>query len=247
MTNLLLQLSYLHKIWVKLAYVGVVVCANTSLLSDGIAQSVEHTSTPAQPALINTIQAPLVTEDDRARGETESLGIVTPNFSEAFGKLEKGSSAADVVAFLGPPKSKGKKQFWGGGPTFRYAQYWEYPQQGIALLMVSDTQDSPQRVYDISIKSPSQLQTKLGLKIGDSKQTFLELYGDGRMCGPRITELSSHGICEEGARDEVYNGQSPIYVSEDHHVGGLIKYYGGFFIWIDQGRVKEMIIAGGVG
>ncbi|QUY42090.1 hypothetical protein [Acaryochloris marina] len=98
MTNLLLQLSYLHKIWVKLAYVGVVVCANTSLLSDGIAQSVEHTS-PAQPALINTIQAPLVTEDDRARGETESLGIVTPNFSEAFGKLEKGSSAADVVAF----------------------------------------------------------------------------------------------------------------------------------------------------
>ncbi len=132
--------------------------------------------------------------------------------NEAFGELKIDLKEQKVIQMLGNPESKDPPEFWGA--TGLYHQNWYYPEQGITVVMASETEQSSQTVDSISIKSPSSLKTQRGIGIGDSYNAVKQAYAD--------------------QEDEA----API--SSDYFVAGSV--YGGLIFSFQDSQVIEMFL-----
>lgn len=145
-----------------------------------------------------------------------SNNIDTDPFSlmkeESLGKLTIELPANQVIQLIGNPLKKDQKVVWGADGL--YHQNWYYPNQGITLNMVSDTEKGLQTIFSIKLASPSTLETKRGMKIGSSVEEVIRTYG------------------KDQEQETSVSGQS--------FVAGSI--YGGLIFTFENGLVNEIFL-----
>lgn len=94
---------------------------------------------------------------------------------EKLGELRLGLAAAQVIALLGEPGSRGRDQMWEADAA--YHQDWSYPQLGLTLDMVSDRHKGDKDIGAITARAPATLATAKGVAIGSPRARVLKLYG----------------------------------------------------------------------
>ena len=94
---------------------------------------------------------------------------------ERLGEFKIGSSAARILEILGNPQTKSKNVFSEADGLYR--QSWYYPKQGIIFQMVMENKNDTPKVASIKLTLPSKLKTNRGIKIGDSYDKVVRLYG----------------------------------------------------------------------
>lgn len=146
-------------------------------------QAVEPPPEPAEhePAMAGS------TKDEPAKAEPEpATTTVDPKTlldregeysygKDALGELKTGLADKDVIAKLGAPKHKDGREE--EGATGEIVDLWDYPEQGIGLMMNSRTMTSAQWISGISIEAPCTFKTKLGVGVGSTRDEVLAAYG----------------------------------------------------------------------
>lgn len=98
-----------------------------------------------------------------------------PSTKDALGSLALGQKQADVIKFLGQPKSKGKDIEWEA--LGEHVQEWNYPAQDLTLNMNSIKQGGKKTILTISAGPRCTLATKRGIKIGSTLAEVKKAYG----------------------------------------------------------------------
>lgn len=95
---------------------------------------------------------------------------------ETLGKLNLGQKAADVIALVGKPDSKGKDVEWEA--IGDWVQEWSYKSWGLELNMASASKGGAKTVLSITAASPSKLATSRGIHIGSTIAQVTRAYGN---------------------------------------------------------------------
>jgi hypothetical protein len=117
------------------------------------------------------------------------------------------SPAKNVLALLGKPDSIGEEIF--GGMSGTWVQQWIYPKKGIYLEMHSEKPKGAKSIRTLIVREPCTLQTKQGIKIGDSAQVVLAVYA-GNICTASSTPTTiivGKGIYDEAAIFSIKDGK----------------------------------------
>jgi hypothetical protein len=108
----------------------------------------------------------------------DKLSISKDEFSllkqERIGNLRIGLSEAKVKQTINCAVKREADQFWGADGA--YHQKWKYVDCGITLSMVSEKKGGPKSIESITLKSPSRLSTKRGIRIGSSEKVAMKAY-----------------------------------------------------------------------
>ncbi len=106
------------------------------------------------------------------------LSIAKDEFSllkqERIGNLRIGLSEAKVKQAINCAVKREAEQFWGADGA--YHQKWKYADCGITLSMVSEKKGGPKSIESITLKNPSRLSTKRGIRIGSSEKVVIKAY-----------------------------------------------------------------------
>ena len=94
---------------------------------------------------------------------------------ERLGEFKIGSSAVRILEFLSNPQTKSKNIFSEADGLYR--QSWYYPKQGVIFEMVAENNKDKPKVAAIKISSPSKFKTDRSIKIGDSYDKVVRVYG----------------------------------------------------------------------
>ena len=130
---------------------------------------------------------------------SQSNFSVTNNLmqTESIGDLKIDDSAQKIISYLGNPEAKSESVMWGSDGL--YHQSWDYPQQGISLEMVSETEKGTKQVSSITLSEPSQLKTERNIGIGDYYEKVEEVYKQEKDVDNSIT-------CESFVAGSIYEG-----------------------------------------
>jgi hypothetical protein len=94
--------------------------------------------------------------------------------SESIGALRISMPAAQVKNLIAGDATRSKIVEWDADGKFH--QTWTYSALGLEIGMESDSRGSVQTIERISVKAPSQLQTKLGIHVGSPETDVLKIY-----------------------------------------------------------------------
>jgi hypothetical protein len=108
---------------------------------------------------------------DVSRSECDRLMQV-----ERIGEFKIDSSACIVLKILGHPQKQSKQVF--SEVDALYRQIWYYSKQGITFTLVAENEGDNPKVAAVKITSPSRLTTDRGIKIGDSYNKVVRIYGE---------------------------------------------------------------------
>lgn len=108
-------------------------------------------------------------EESETAGSDEEVG-----HRDTLGSLRTGMKASELVASLGPPKSKGKVEL--EGATGEYVATWTYPAHGLEVGMSSGAPRGPQTVNWLLAEAPCALATSRGIAIGSDKAAVEAAY-----------------------------------------------------------------------
>jgi hypothetical protein len=116
--------------------------------------------------------------------------------SEALGKIKLGRKAADLVALIGKPDSKGKETEWDA--IGEWVQEWRFKSQGLTLQMASASKGGAKTVLTITAGAPSKLATTRGIHIGSTIAEVTKAYGkvqdkEGSVPGKTLVAGSVYG------------------------------------------------------
>ena len=138
-------------------------------------------------------------EEHKTSDSLQSNVSVTNNLmqTEVLGELKIDDSDRQIISYLGNPEIQSKNVMWGSDGL--YHQTWDYPQQGIKLEMVSETEKGTQQVSSITISEPSQLKTERNIGIGDLYEKVEEVYKQEKDVDNSIT-------CESFVAGSIYEG-----------------------------------------
>ncbi len=145
--------------------------------------------------------------DRKSGGAWSSVGTCTlqgggPDKPEAatvtpgFDKLWK-ASAADVVKWLGEPKSK--STVTEEGMTGDFVSDWKWPVRGLTLSMSSSSAKGPFLVSYVTIEAPSTTKTSRGISIGAARRDVEKAYKK---------ELATEANKNATSADRVYVGEA---------------------------------------
>lgn len=93
---------------------------------------------------------------------------------EQIGNLRIGLSEAKVKQAIKCAVKREAEQFWGADGA--YHQKWKYADCGIVLSMVSEQKGGSKSIESITLKNPSRLSTKRGIRIGSSEKAVMKAY-----------------------------------------------------------------------
>ncbi len=110
------------------------------------------------------------------------------------------------------PVKLGANQLWAADGL--YHQDWDYPACGLTYNMSSNSANGIKQVFSITIKAPSRLATKRGIRIGSSEKDARKAYA------------------QEFNASESTPGQMLVFGS----------IYGGLMMTIQRGRVSEIFL-----
>jgi hypothetical protein len=94
---------------------------------------------------------------------------------ERIGELRLGLPENELQKLVSCAPNKLKEQY--EGATGDYVQTWKYLGCGIVLKMSANKRGGAKKVADITITSPSTLQTSKGVHIGSAEKEVLDAYG----------------------------------------------------------------------
>ena len=94
--------------------------------------------------------------------------------SEQLGSLKLGLGEKDVLKLLGKPKKKGSLLLQEADGT--WVQEWEYPAEGLSLLMSAGKKAGAKAISSIKASAPCTLATKAGIKIGSPAAAVAKAY-----------------------------------------------------------------------
>jgi hypothetical protein len=161
------------------------------IASIGISGPVESVAAPTRLPEIQ--ERPSVTRADNAHylPSVSQLALLTPvadTQSEAsssnanelmqlerLGEFKIGNSAARILETLGNPQTRSRNVFSEADALYR--QSWYYPKQGITFQMVTENENDKPKIASIKLTRPSKLETDRGIKIGDSYDRVVGVYG----------------------------------------------------------------------
>ena len=132
--------------------------------------------------------------------------------SEQLGSLKLGLGEKDVLKLLGKPKKKGSLLLQEADGT--WVQEWEYPTEGLSLLMSAGKKAGAKAISSIKASAPCTLATKAGIKIGSAAAAVAKAY--------------AHHLDKENPP------------TAGHLVVGTI--YGGIIFDFDKGKVISIFI-----
>ena len=96
---------------------------------------------------------------------------------EHVGTLAVGMPADKVIALLGPPTSKGKREF--SEATGFYAEQWSWPKKGVVLSMdAPGEQGEPTEVGHLKLSAPFAGKTARDVGMGSSREDVIAAYKD---------------------------------------------------------------------
>jgi len=144
------------------------------ITSIGLSGPAESLAAPARylPSISQlALQTPVADTQSEASGSNSDKLMQL----EKLGEFKIGSSAARILEILGNPQTKSKNVFSEADGLYR--QSWYYPKQGIIFQMVTENKNDTPKVASIKLTLSSKLKTNRGIKIGDSYDKVVRLYG----------------------------------------------------------------------
>ncbi len=136
---------------------------------------------------------------------------------DRLGELSEGMAAADVLAKLGEPGKRGRISE--EEATGLFLQTWDYPDQGLTVMMGAPARRGPQTIHSLQIVAPSTLTTRLGVGIGSPRKDVLARYGKFR------------------------DPDDPSGDAEEVFIAGSV--YGGIFFTMKADKVVEIFMGAG--
>lgn len=94
--------------------------------------------------------------------------------NEKIGGIHLDFPATRLPAQPKCPVKLGPNQLWAADGL--YHQTWDYPACGLSYNMSSDSPNGIKQVFSITIKAPSRLATKRGIRIGSSEKDARKAY-----------------------------------------------------------------------
>ena len=94
--------------------------------------------------------------------------------SEQLGSLKLGMGEKDVLKLLGQPKKKGGLNLQEADGM--WVQEWEYPAEGLSILMSAGKKAGAKSIASIKAGAPCTLATKAGIKIGSAAAAVAKAY-----------------------------------------------------------------------
>ena len=128
-------------------------------------------SGPAESLAAPALQTPVADTQAEASGSNSDKLMQL----EKLGEFKIGSSAARILEILGNPQTKSKPVFSEADGLYR--QSWYYPKQGITFDMVTENKAATPKIASIKLTLPSKLKTNRGIKIADSYDKVVGVYG----------------------------------------------------------------------
>lgn len=95
--------------------------------------------------------------------------------NERIGGLRLNQPEKELSGIIPCKLGKGKEIL--EGATGEYVQTWKYPECGIELKMGSGRKGGAKVVESITVKSPSDLATSGGIRIGSTEEEVIKAYG----------------------------------------------------------------------
>jgi hypothetical protein len=136
-------------------------------------------------------------------------------FSDGIGSIQLGMTESELISLMGDADIKTDPEFWGADGLSHFS--WTYTAQNVEVNLTEDPEkDHEAIVFSIRAESPCTLETKQGIKIGDTKEAALEAY------------------------ENYYNAEDSEDFLEDGLVFGSI--YGGIVMECENGLVKSIFI-----
>ena len=132
--------------------------------------------------------------------------------SDGLGTIKINMTEADLVKQLGQPDSKTVPSLWGADGLMHTD--WTYSASGLKINLARQPSDTTSIIFSIAAAAPCKLATKLGVKIGDPKDTVLKAYTDS--IDPANADTNTRIV-----------------------IGSV---YGGIIIGIESGAVKDIFI-----
>lgn len=139
-------------------------------------------------------------------------GVDSDVSRERLGKLALNQKAATVLEVLGEPRSKGADVLMEA--TGEWVQEWEFPEQGLTLMMGSNLKGGAKTVWSIKADESCKLSTERGVGIGTQEGELKQAYG------------------------ELYNAEESR--TGETFVAGSV--YGGVIFEIEKGKVVGIFI-----
>jgi hypothetical protein len=94
--------------------------------------------------------------------------------SEQLGSLKLGMGEKDVLKLLGKPKKKGDLILQEADGM--WIQEWEYPSEGLSILMNAEKKAGAKAIASIKASAPCTLTTKAGIKIASAAAAVAKAY-----------------------------------------------------------------------
>ncbi len=94
--------------------------------------------------------------------------------SEQLGSLKLGLGEKDVLKLLGQPKKKGGLVLQEADGM--WVQEWEYPAEGLSILMGAGKKADAKAIANIKASAPCTLATKAGIQIGSPAAAVAKAY-----------------------------------------------------------------------
>ncbi len=132
---------------------------------------------------------------------------------ERIGDFHIGMSQEDVKKKVDCPLRRGKEIL--EGATGAYVEEWAYPKCGLRLKMSSGHKKGRKGIAGITITSPSTLQTKRGIHVGDTEQEVVEAYAGTQDEEDRLFRKKG----EEFVAGSIYGGL--IFIFTDGRVSKI--------------------------
>ena len=123
----------------------------------------------------------------------------------------------DRLGKLGEPGKRGRISE--EEATGLFLQTWDYPDQGLTVMMGAPARRGPQTIHSLQIVAPSTLTTRLGVGIGSPRKDVLARYGKFR------------------------DPDDPSGDAEEVFIAGSV--YGGIFFTMKADKVVEIFMGAG--
>ncbi len=160
-------------IGVLLAFIPRVVRSQPQLVVSNSTPAITVNSLASTPSLLPSPQPTVLHIADSSSDQVIKTDRLTQ--TERLGNLRIGMTSEQIVQILGNPPTQSPIR---SDSCTGDHQDWKYPNQGLVLTLMPDTQDGAQTLERIVAEAPSKLKTKRGIGIGSSWNAVKQAYAD---------------------------------------------------------------------
>jgi hypothetical protein len=162
-------------------------------------------------SLLVLLVVPACAHGSAKAAATTPAALAGNDAAEELGPLSLGLNSAAVTQILGEPETKGEVQEQAADGM--WVTQWDWPAQGVSLLLDSDTQSGTFSIAAMTIHAPCAYKTSKNVGVGATRAEVEQAYGAA------VNQ-------EESGADSIVVGST----------------YGGMIFTIADGKVSEVFV-----